>query len=151
MGVPPPGLSGLEPGLPGPKSGLSGPKSGLSGPKSALSGLISALSGLKSPFSDLKSAHSLLKPALSDLKSALSDLKSVLSALRTNGRMNESPPVFYRTSSPLGPLPCFLSLKFTIMQSRAKGIADHILPLGNWLFAYIPCGLCLKLKKGVGQ
>ena len=43
--------------------------------------------------------------------------------------MNESPPVFYRTLSPLGPLPCFLSLQFIIMQSRATGIADHILPL----------------------
>ena len=52
---------------------------------------------------------------------------------RTNGRTNESPPVFYRTSSPSGPLPCFLSLQFTIMQSRATGIADHILPLGDLL------------------
>ena len=52
---------------------------------------------------------------------------------RMDGRTNKSPPVFYRTSSPSGPLPCFLSLKFTIMQSRAKGIADHILPLGDWL------------------
>ena len=43
-------------------------------------------------------------------------------------------PVFYRTSSPSGPLPCFLSLQFTIMQSRASGIADHILPLGDLLF-----------------
>ena len=56
---------------------------------------------------------------------------------RTDGRTdvmtNESPPVFYRTSSPSGPLPCFLSLQFTIMQSRATGIADHILPLGDLL------------------
>ena len=44
------------------------------------------------------------------------------------------PPVFYRTLSPLGPLPCFLSLHFTIMQSRATGIADHILPLGDLLY-----------------
>ena len=49
----------------------------------------------------------------------------------TNGMMNESPPVFYRTSSPSGPLPCFPSLQFTITQSRATGIADHILPLGD--------------------
>ena len=56
--------------------------------------------------------------------------------------MNESPLVFYRTSSPSGPLPCFLSLKFTIMQSRAKGIADHILPLGDWFsfFAFLGSG-----------
>ena len=41
--------------------------------------------------------------------------------------------MFYRTSSPSGPLPCFFSLQFTIMQSRATGIADHILPLGDLL------------------
>ena len=51
----------------------------------------------------------------------------------TNRMMNESPPVFYRTLSPLGPLPCFLSLQFTNMQSRATDIADHILPLGDLL------------------
>ena len=28
-------------------------------------------------------------------------------------------------------LPCFHSLQFTIMQSRATGIADHLLPLGD--------------------
>ena len=39
-------------------------------------------------------------------------------------------PVFYRTSSPLGLLPC-LSFRFTIMQSRATGIADQILPLDD--------------------
>ena len=39
------------------------------------------------------------------------------------GRMNESPPVLYRTFSPLGPLPCSPSLKLTITQSRATGIA----------------------------
>ena len=52
---------------------------------------------------------------------------------RMDGRTNESPPVFYRTLSPSGPLPCFPSHKFTIMQSRATGIADHIhvLPLGD--------------------
>ena len=48
----------------------------------------------------------------------------------TNGQI---PPVFYRTSSPLGLLPCFLSLHLTITQSRAMGIADHILPLGDLL------------------
>ena len=41
--------------------------------------------------------------------------------------------MFYRTSYPSGPLPFFLSYKFTIMQSRATGIADHILPLGDLL------------------
>ena len=50
------------------------------------------------------------------------------------GWTNKSPPVFYRTLSPSGPLPC-LSFQFTTMQSRATGIADHILPLGD-LFRY---------------
>ena len=44
------------------------------------------------------------------LKSALTGPQSVLSglisALRTNRKMNESPPVYYRTSFPSGPLPC---------------------------------------------
>ena len=57
-----------------------------------------------------------LKSALSGLKSTFSGLKSALSSLE---------------SSPSGPLPCFLSLQFTIMQSRATGIADHILPFGD--------------------
>ena len=52
--------------------------------------------------------------------------------------MNESPPVFYRTLSPLGPLPCFLSLQFIIMQSRAMGIADYILPLGDLFPVSVP-------------
>ena len=47
-------------------------------------------------------------------------------------RTNKSPPEFYRTLSPLGPLPC-LSFQFTTMQSRGTGIADHILPLGDLL------------------
>ena len=53
---------------------------------------------------------------------------------RRDERMYGSPPVFYRILSPLVPLPCFLSLYFTIMQSRATGIADHILPLGDLFF-----------------
>ena len=57
---------------------------------------------------------------------------------RTNERTNErKSPVFYRTSSPVGPLPCFPSLQFTIMQSRVTGIADHILPWGDLLFSYL--------------
>ena len=55
------------------------------------------------------------------------------------------PPVFYRTSFPSGPLPCFISLHFTITQSRATGIADHILPLGDLLRLLLlprcPCDL----------
>ena len=49
--------------------------------------------------------------------------------------------MFYRTSSPLGPLPCTLSLTETIIQSRAMGIADHILPLGDLLVVF---GLCYR-------
>ena len=56
---------------------------------------------------------------------------------RTNGQTNESPPVFYRTLSPSGPLPCSPSLQFTITQRRATGITDHILPLGD-LFFIVP-------------
>ena len=48
-----------------------------------------------------------------------------------DGQTDGIPPVFYRTLSPLGPLPCFHSLQFTITQSRAMGIADHILPFGD--------------------
>ena len=60
-------------------------------------------------------------------------------AKRTNERTNESAPVFYRTLAPSGPLPCFLSFRFTSMQSRATGIADHVLPLGD-LFLIVPGG-----------
>ena len=119
--------------LSGLKSVLSDLNSALSGLKSALSALESALSGLKSALSCLKFTLLGLKSALSDLESALSGLKSGWTDGRTDGMTNESPPVFYRTSSPLGPLPCFPSLHITIMQSRATGIADHILPLGDLL------------------
>ena len=40
-------------------------------------------------------------------------------------------PLFYRTSFPSGLLPCSPSLQFTITQSRATGIAEHILPLDD--------------------
>ena len=36
----------------------------------------------------------------------------------------------------MGPLPCLPSLDFTITQSRATGIADHILPLGDLMYVY---------------
>ena len=42
--------------------------------------------------------------------------------------------IFCQTT--LGPLPCFLP--FWTMQSRAMGIADHILPLGDWLTPRVP-------------
>ena len=145
------GLSGLKSGLSGLQSGLSGPQSGLSGLsglKPGLSGLKPGLSGLKPGLSGFKTGHSILeisppspcKPQISpprpwisrlSLKIALSDFESVLKGL--SGRTKESPPVFYRTSFPSGG-PCFPSLKFSIMQSRAMGNADHILPLGDWLY-----------------
>ena len=50
------------------------------------------------------------------------------------------------TSSPLGSLPCFLSLQFTIMQSRAVGIAYHILPLGE---LFLPLSKRISLECGV--
>ena len=40
-------------------------------------------------------------------------------------------PMFYRTLFPSRPLLSFPSLNITIMQSRATGITDHLLPLGN--------------------
>ena len=49
---------------------------------------------------------------------------------------SRSPPVFYRTSSPLGPLPCLPSPTIINIQSRATGIADHILHLGDWFFFF---------------
>ena len=52
---------------------------------------------------------------------------------QTDERTNISHPVFYRIVSPAGALPCFLSLQFAIMQSRATGITDHILTLGDCL------------------
>ena len=39
---------------------------------------------------------------------------------RTDERTNESPPVFYRTSSPSGPLPCSLPTFITSYSSRAR-------------------------------
>ena len=125
------------------------PLKALSGLKSALSGLESALSGLKFVLSDLLPILSGLKSALPGLKSALSDSWPERADFRperadfrpqrawgdgwTDGWTNESPPVFYRTLSPSGPLPC-LSFRFTTMQSMATGIADHVLPLGDLFF-----------------
>ena len=43
-------------------------------------------------------------------------------------------PCVLQDFAPLRPLPCFPSLQFAIMQSRATGIADHTLPLGDLLF-----------------
>ena len=43
-----------------------------------------------------------------------------------DGRTNKSPPVFYRTSSPSGPLPCFLfNFKHNLLR-QGMGTADHL-------------------------
>ena len=81
------------------------------------------------------------------LRSSYLSLEAQIPALRlksqpqgphgwTDRRTNKSPPVFYRTSSPSGPLPCYPSPTITNIQSRATGIADHILPLGDWFTAF---------------
>ena len=67
----------------------------------------------------------------------------------TDERTNKSPLVFYRTSSPLGPLPCYPSPTITYIQSRAKGIADHILPLGNWFKPSCRKNCSIDLKFGM--
>ena len=52
-----------------------------------------------------------LSPGRTDLRAERADLRE-LGGGQTNGRTNVSPPVFYRTSSPSGPLPkkeCLIS------------------------------------------
>ena len=129
--------------------------------ESALSGLNFALSGLKSALSGpLRPSQALCfpsQPERADFRPERADFRPERAwGRRTDKRTNKSPPVFYRTLSPsgplpnkgtnklksscvlqdivpFGPLPCFPSLQFTIRQSRATGIADHILPLGDLL------------------
>ena len=67
------------------------------------------------------------------LRGQISGLRGPGGDRRTDRQTNKSPPVSYRTLSLSGPLPC-LSFQFTIMQSRATGIADHVLPLGDLFF-----------------
>ena len=107
-----------------PLQALSGLKSALPGLKSAFLGLKSALSGLESSLSGLKFALSGLKPILSGLESALSEKAAFRPERsdfrperawgadgRTDRRKNElKSPVFYRTLSPLGPLPCLIPI-----------------------------------------
>ena len=54
---------------------------------------------------DLRPKRLDLRPERLDLRPEGSDEGGGLTNKKTNGRTNESPPVFYRTSSPLGPLP----------------------------------------------
>ena len=87
---------------------------------------------------------SFVSPSIRPLRGQILGLGGPGGDERTDGRTNEQKsPVFYRTSSPSGPLPC-LSFQFTTMQSRATGIADHILPLGDLL--YFIDGLIKKSK-----
>ena len=109
----PPGPSVPPGALSGPKSALSSLKFTLSGLKSALSGFEFALSGLKSALSGMKSALSDSEPERADFKLERADFGPERADFRSeralggrmDGRMNESPPVFYRTSSPSGQLP----------------------------------------------
>ena len=54
-------------------------------------------------------------------------------------------PVFYRTSSPLGPLPCLLPNRPHSVDGQGKGTADHLLPLGDWFLWMCSCRLYLAL------
>ena len=83
-------------------------------------------------------SHSLGLNSSLEAQITASRLKSAHTDRRKDGRTNESPPVFYRTSSPSGPLPCYPSPTITNIRSRATGIADHILPLGNWFPSPLP-------------
>ena len=62
----------------------------------------------------------------------------------------EIPPVFYRTSSPLGPLSCFRSVRKKYRE-QGKGIADHILPLGDLLDTQIGLKARSSLNKGMNN
>ena len=74
--------------------------------------------GLRPERLDLRYERPVLKPERLDLRPERPDSRSQRPDLRpegpdegganewTNERTNESPLVFYRTSSPLGPLPC---------------------------------------------
>ena len=53
-----------------------------------------------------------------------------------DGRMNESPNVFYRIVSFSRPLSCFPHSDTKSNKVGARGIADHILPLGDW-FSFV--------------
>ena len=106
--------------------------------KSALSGLKSVHSGLKSALSDSRPVRADFRPEKVDFRPESTDYRLVRAwEGRIDGWRNKSPPVFYRTSSPSGPLPC-LSFQLTTMQSRATGIADHVLPLGDLLSLLFP-------------
>ena len=65
---------------------------------------------------DLRLKRAVLKPERADVRPERPDLKSEMPDLKpewTGGRTNESPPVFYRTSSPSGPQPKSPNLLFS--------------------------------------
>ena len=80
-------------------------------PPQALSGLKSALSGLKSALSGLASEREDFKPDRADSKPERTGFRPERAwGGQTEGRMDgrtdkQKSPVFYRTSSPSGPLP----------------------------------------------
>merc|ERR1712074_12703 len=92
---------------------------------------------------DLRPERPYLRPERPDLRPERLDLRPEGSDerggtnKRTDGRTNKSPPVFYRSSSPSGPLPCYPSPSIANIHSRATGIADHILPLGDWFLSLL--------------
>ena len=116
------------------KYALAGLESALSDPKFALS-----LSGLKSVLAGLQSVLSALKSALPDRESRFQAWEDRFQAWEGLGEQTKDGrtkvPLFYMTLFPSGPLPRFLSLQLKIMQSRATGITEHILPLGNLLIS----------------
>ena len=87
----------------------------LSGLKSALSGLKSALLGLESERADFRPERADFRPKRVDYRPERADFgpERAWEDEQMNGQMddwtnrmtNKSPPVFYRTLSPSGPLP----------------------------------------------
>ena len=94
------------PGLRGQISGLKRQISGLRGQVTCLKGQIS---GLRGEIQGLRGQISGLRGQILGLGGQISGLRGPGGDARTNkwtdGRMNKSPPVFYRTSSPSGPRP----------------------------------------------
>ena len=113
-----------------PVSSAPGLKSALPGFKSALSGLKSALSRHKSGFSTINSA------LIPNICSQTSSLPSNLEPDRWMDKQTKVPCVL-QDFVPFGTTGLLVSLLSTIIQSRAKGIADYILLLGDWL------GMCV--------
>ena len=98
-------------------------------PKSVLQGLKSALLDSRPEIADFRPERADFLPERADFRPerAWGGGTNEQTNRWTDRRTNKS-PVFYRTLSLSEPLLC-LSFRNTTMQSRAKGIADHILPL----------------------